>query len=89
MARALAAAIVVSLLAVSGAGGIGRSRRRSGGTVVFALPVEEPACLNPFDERCPPGTSPFTLSTILGRVLESAFDVGPGLHLAAATRFGR
>ena len=77
MARALAAAIVVSLLAVSGAGGIVTQSPRKGGTVVFALPVEEPACLNPFDERCPPGTSPFTLRYILGRVLESPYDVGP------------
>ena len=73
---AFAAALAVSLLAVSGAGGAGAQTPKRGGTVVFAQ-AEEPACLNPFDERCPPGTSPFTLRPIFGRVLESAFEVGP------------
>ena len=48
MARglALAAAIVVSLLAVSGSGGAGAQTPKSGGVVVFG-PVPEPNCLNP------------------------------------------
>ena len=77
MARALAAAIVVSLLAVSGAGGAGAQTPRKGGTVVFAQTPPEPACLNPFDERCRPGTAQITLGRIAARVLEAPFDVGP------------
>jgi peptide/nickel transport system substrate-binding protein len=43
---AAAAAIVVSLLAVSGAGGAGAQTPKRGGTVVFA--TNEPNCLNEF-----------------------------------------
>ena len=48
MARggALAAALAVSLLAVSGAGGSGAQTPKRGGTVVFG-PVSEPRCLYP------------------------------------------
>ena len=47
MARALAAAIVVSLLAVSGAGGAASQQTpKRGGAVVFA--TNEPSCLNDF-----------------------------------------
>src|SRR6187431_1083601 len=75
---ALTAAIVASLLAVSGAGGAEEPTPRRGGTVVVAQSADEPACLNPFDaDRCRPGTSPFTLRYLFWRVLESSFDVGP------------
>jgi ABC-type transport system substrate-binding protein len=75
---ALTAAIVASLLAVSGAGGAEEQTPRRGGTVVVAQSADEPACLNPFDaDRCRPGTSPFTLRYLFWRVLESSFDVGP------------
>jgi peptide/nickel transport system substrate-binding protein len=73
---ALTAAIAVSLLAVSGAGGSG-AQTRVGGTVVVAQVPPEPACLNLFDLRCRPGTSQITLSRIAARVLEAPFDVGP------------
>jgi peptide/nickel transport system substrate-binding protein len=43
---------------------------------VFVQPADEPACFNPFDPVCSPGTSGFTLRYVVGRVLESAFDVG-------------
>lgn len=80
MARglALAAAIVVSLLAAAGGSGTPVQTPKRGGTVVFTQPTDEPACLNPFDEeRCRPGTASSTLRVLLGRVLESPFDVGP------------
>lgn len=79
MARALAAAIAVALLAVSGAGGTGAETPKRGGTVVFAQTPPEPACLNPFDERCRPGTAAITLGRIVSRVLEAPFEVGPDL----------
>ena len=55
-ALALAAAIAVSLLAVSGAGGADAQTPKRGGTVVVAS-VSEPACLNPLRERCVPASS--------------------------------
>ena len=71
MARALATAIAVSLLAVSGAGGADKQTPRRGGGVV--VPAQrEPSCLNPF--------RPCNFSTVfLGEVLEGAFEVGPDL----------
>ena len=50
MARALAAAIAVLLLAVSGAGGAGVQTPRRGGTVTCCRRRSEPACLNPVIE---------------------------------------
>ena len=62
MARALAAAIAGSLLAVSGAGGAPAQTPKRGGTVVVAQPAGEPACLNPVTfERCVPGIARFQL----------------------------
>ena len=77
MARALAlvAAIAVSLLAVSGAGGAGAQTPKRGGTVVVASTPPEPACLNPFAERCIPGTSQVTAVHVAGAVLEAPFAV--------------
>jgi peptide/nickel transport system substrate-binding protein len=69
-AAALAAAIVASLLVVSGAGGTRAQTATRGGTVVVAS-VSEPACLNPLLRAC------FFLPG--ARVLPGAFDVGPDL----------
>ena len=74
MARALAAAIVVSLLAVSGAGGSGAQTPRQGGTVALGAPQPEPACLNVLLTRCN-ATGPGT-SDIAENVLEAPFGVG-------------
>ena len=52
---ALAAALAVSLLAVSGAGGAARSRRRSAAARWSSRTQPEPACLNPFHARCVAG----------------------------------
>ncbi|MBA3433179.1 MAG: peptide ABC transporter substrate-binding protein [Actinobacteria bacterium] len=72
MARALAAAIAVSLLAVSGAGGAGVQTPRKGGTVV-AGPLQEPVCLNPLLAACE-GT---TFFWIVQKVLAQSFTVAP------------
>ena len=74
MARALAAAIVVSLLAVSGAGGSGAQTSKRGGTLVFRVIGPEPPCLNVLQDRCV-GFGP-NLLNVAGRVLERAFAVG-------------
>jgi peptide/nickel transport system substrate-binding protein len=76
MARgaALAAAIVVSLLAVSGAGGAGAQTPKRGGTVVIAGPAFEPSCLNPLVESC---GIPGPLDLGLSEVLAGAFTVTP------------
>ena len=68
---ALAAALVVSLLAVSGAGGSGTQTPKRGGTVVASRP--ELPCLNPF--ACAVGD----IDQGLTQVLEGAFEVGPDL----------
>jgi len=55
MARALAAAIVASLLAVSGAGGAGAQTPKRGGTVVIPMSTNlgfSPPCLNPYVPAC-------------------------------------
>ena len=69
------AAIAVSLLAVSGAGGAGAQTPKRGGTVVVASTPTEPACLNPLNLDCIPGTSEITALRIVNRVLEAPFDV--------------
>ena len=75
MARgvALAAALAVSLLAVSGAGG-GESQRtpRFGGTVFFGN-LSEPPCLNVLLAACNSEAARY----IAGLVLQPAFDVSP------------
>jgi len=73
VARALAAAIVVSLLAVSGAGGSSAQTPRKGGTAVFGAPFPEPACLNVLLARCS-GGGPATFQ-IGAKVLEGPFEV--------------
>jgi peptide/nickel transport system substrate-binding protein len=74
--RALAAAIVVSLLAVSGAAGSAAPTPQRGGTVIVAAPAE-PACLNWLQQTC----NGIALDAVLEEVLEGAFDFGPR-HLA-------
>ena len=76
MARplALAAALAVSLLAVSGAGGAGAQEPQRGGTVRFGQ-FGEPACLNVLLERCSQGGP--GLSLLAEKILEPPFFVGP------------
>jgi peptide/nickel transport system substrate-binding protein len=74
VARALAAAIVVAVLALSGAAGSGAQTPRKGGTVVLGAPLPEPACLNVLLTRCN-ATGPATLD-IAEKVLEAPFGVG-------------
>ncbi|MBA2297722.1 MAG: peptide ABC transporter substrate-binding protein [Actinobacteria bacterium] len=71
---AAAAAIVVSLLAISGAGGSGVQAPRKGGTVVFG-PISEPACLNLLVAGCP-GRG-LQLFWIMENVLAPAFLTAP------------
>jgi peptide/nickel transport system substrate-binding protein len=70
VARALAAAAVASLLAVSGAGGSNAQTPKRGGTVVSTRPAM--GCLNAF-AGC--GTS--LTDPSLMQVLEGAYEVGP------------
>jgi peptide/nickel transport system substrate-binding protein len=72
---ALLAAIAVSLLAVSGAGGAPAQTPKRGGTVVVAA-SNEPPCLN-WLTTC---AASFGVGAALEDVLEGAFDHGP-LHL--------
>jgi peptide/nickel transport system substrate-binding protein len=74
VARALAAALAVSLALVSGAGGAGAQTPKRGGAVVIPAGLE-PACLNLFGS-CNLGSF---ANPILGEVLEGAFEVGPDL----------
>lgn len=83
---ALAAAIVVALLAVSGAGGTSAQTPKRGGTLVFRLVGPEPACLNILSDAC---IGPPTLWGITNAVLESPFELLPDFRyrpqLATAT----
>jgi peptide/nickel transport system substrate-binding protein len=73
-AGALAAALAVSLLTVSGAGGSATQTPKRGGTIVMLRPgTTEPPCLNPFVCRVSP------VDPILTQVLEGAFEIGPDL----------
>ena len=75
MARltALAAALAVSLLAVSGAGGAaGQQTPKRGGTLVFREVGPEPACLN-----VPPANCNGGLFFWIDKVLQRPFEVGP------------
>ena len=75
MARplALAAAIAVSLLAVSGAGGADAQTPKRGGTVVGGPVTFEPACFNLLFGNCR------IIPAFVRQVLEGAFEVGPDL----------
>jgi ABC-type transport system substrate-binding protein len=71
---ALTAALAVSLLAVSGAGGVGAQTPRKGGTVAIVPQAGgEPVCLNPVISSCAVNT--------LTSVLYGAFAVGPDLSV--------
>ena len=69
---ALAAAVAVSLLAVSGAGGAPAQTPKRGGTLVFRMVPGEPVCLNVLDARCG-----WVLPEIVGKVLLKPFEIGP------------
>ena len=72
---ALAAAIAVSLLAVSGAGGAEAQTPKRGGTVVIAeSDFLEPACLNAFLVACRPNQ---VMVNPLSLVLDGAFELKP------------
>jgi peptide/nickel transport system substrate-binding protein len=90
---ALLATVAVSLLAVSGAGGAPAQTPKRGGTVVYAQPTPEPACLTPAVLRCVPGTSWLSQERIYNLVLERPYDVGPRLEkrpkLVARVDFSR
>ena len=73
MARALAAAVVASLLAVSGQGGAPAQTPKRGGVIVISRPAAtEPRCLNPL--VCGTEADP-----IVTQVLEGAYELGPEL----------
>jgi len=79
---AATAAIVVSLLAVSGAGGAGAQGPRVGGAVVIPPFVGgEPACLNAFIPACSGGTAVALMDFLPSVVLLGAFEAGPDLSL--------
>jgi len=70
---AVAAAIVVSLLAVSGAGGAATQQSpKRGGALVIRLLGPEPACLNVLPMSCNEGGLPWA-----DKVLQTPFEVGP------------
>jgi peptide/nickel transport system substrate-binding protein len=69
---ALAAAIAVALLAVSGAGGAGAQTPKRGGTLEIVVAFEPP-CLNFLLEKCSGGIFPGS------GVLAGAFRIGPDL----------
>jgi peptide/nickel transport system substrate-binding protein len=71
-ALALAAAIAVSLLTVSAAGGASAQKPRFGGNVFFGN-VAEPACLNPLIAACASEATRY----IAELILLPAFDVSP------------
>jgi ABC-type transport system substrate-binding protein len=72
---ALAAALAVALLAVSGAGGAPAQTPKRGGTLVVGT-LREPACLNAFLERCHANIPP--AGHIMNLVLRGAFQIGAG-----------
>ncbi|MGH3136007.1 MAG: ABC transporter substrate-binding protein, partial [Gaiellaceae bacterium] len=75
-ALALAAALAVSLLAVSGAGGAVTQTPKRGGTLVIGTrTADEPPCLNVFADACsfPP--------PLLDQILPGAFEVRPDATL--------
>ena len=90
-ALALAAAIAVSLLAVSGAGGAATQQTpKRGGTVVVAFAVPEPACLNVvLIATCAPDNAQ---AGLLAAASQGAHAATPGkrrLHMAASVGDGR
>ena len=78
-AGALAAATAAALLAVSGAGGASVQAPKRGGTLVFAQPQPEPACLNILVPQCVSGAGGIQLITVWRLALEAPFDLGGDL----------
>jgi peptide/nickel transport system substrate-binding protein len=81
VARALAAAIAVSLLAVSVAGGASAQTPKRGGTVVYLAGAEFAACLNPLDSKC---FLPLLLDIVLAPALSLTPDNAYRPQLASA-----
>jgi peptide/nickel transport system substrate-binding protein len=78
----LAAALVLALLAVPGAGGSQAAKPRFGGTVVVMEPhgPGEPWCLGPLPPCVPAFFEPLpSFEPIVGQVLEGAFEIAPDL----------
>ena len=75
-ARALAAALAASLLAVSVAGGSGAQTPKRGGTAVVGSPVAEPPCLNLLLPTCS-GPGGVGTTVFADEVLASPFEIGP------------
>jgi ABC-type transport system substrate-binding protein len=73
----LAAAIVVSLLAVAGAGEAASEQtpKRGGAVVVGGAVVREPGCLNAYLERC--GSTAPDVGILMGLALRGPFSIGP------------
>jgi peptide/nickel transport system substrate-binding protein len=76
VARALAAAIAVSLLAVAAGSGAETQTPKRGGTARVASPVAEPPCLNVLLETCFGSTASGT-GVVAEEVLASPFEVAP------------
>jgi ABC-type transport system substrate-binding protein len=74
----LAIALVAALLPVAGAGGAPEQAPKRGGTLVFAQPQPEPACLNMLLPQCV-GVGGIQLITVWRLVLEAPFDLGGDL----------
>jgi peptide/nickel transport system substrate-binding protein len=71
----LAAALAVSLLAVSGAGGTGAQTPKRGGTVVDAVSFGEPPCLNTFLAECHASAGGW--DELIDQTLQPAVEPGP------------
>jgi peptide/nickel transport system substrate-binding protein len=80
VARPLAVLALALVLGISGASGAALQSPKRGGTLVYAQPTPEPACLSPFGERCVPGTSWISVARVYNLVLERPYDVGPHLE---------
>jgi peptide/nickel transport system substrate-binding protein len=80
MARgaALAAALVASLLAVSGAGGSSAVTPKRGGTVTMPG-GPEPACITPYIVACASGLMVTFMDSLPNAVLPGAYEVRPDL----------
>jgi peptide/nickel transport system substrate-binding protein len=77
---ALVAAVAGVLLAFSGAGGAATQQApQRGGTLVFAQPLPEPACLNILLPQCLAGAGGIQLISVWRLVLEAPFDLGGDL----------
>ncbi|MDQ3379613.1 MAG: peptide ABC transporter substrate-binding protein [Actinomycetota bacterium] len=88
MARALAAAILTSLLLVSGASGAGAQTPKRGGTVVFG-PISEPGCLNPLVASCVSPTFFWILEKVFAPPFALAPDFTPRPELVSRVTFTR